>query len=521
MDKNNLNDNQTSNTSMAVLLVSVFIIATCGILYELLISTISTYFLGSSILHFSITIGLFMSAMGIGSYLSKYIDNQLLERFIQIEIWLGLIGGLSAFLLFFAYSLTENYHLIAFCLIVLLGTFIGLEIPLVTRIVKEYTTLKDTIAQVLSFDYIGALVASVVFPLILLPYLGTMRTGFLVGILNLSVAVFNLIIFKNQLKNFVYRRLMIPTIGIILILVSGFVYSFKITSFFEQFIYQDEVIFAEQSPYQRIVLSKWKDDIRLYINGNLQFSTIDEYRYHEPLVHIPMAVTPNHQKVLVLGGGDGFAVRELLKWTDIQEITVIDLDPVMTDLGKKNPLFRKLNHNSFNSPKVKIINEDAFNFISNTSEKYNCVIIDLPDPNDTGLGKLYSKEFYEILKKTLTADGVMVTQATSPYFAREAFWCIKHTLESVFTNIEPYTTYVPSFGQWGYVLASKQAIDKSKILDKIIARNLTLKHISKASFASFFSFEPDISEIPTKTNLLDNQSLVEYYETATQKWEQE
>jgi spermidine synthase len=509
-----------SNKQMAILLASVFIIATCGILYELLISTISTYFLGSSILHFSITIGLFMSAMGVGSYLSKYVDNQLLEKFIQIEIWLGFIGGFSAFLLFFAYSLTENYHLIAFALIVILGTLIGLEIPLVTRIVKEYTSLKDTIAQVLSFDYIGALVASIVFPLVLLPYFGTMKTSFLVGILNLSVAVFNLTTFKSFLKN-QFKPLFFTSILLIAVLFGGFIYSFRITSFFEQFIYQDEVILSKQSPYQRIVLSKWKEDIRLYINGNLQFSTIDEYRYHEPLVHVPMAASFRHDNILVLGGGDGLVVKELLKWADIQRVTVIDLDPVMTDLAKRNPLFKKNNQNSFNHPKVKIINDDAFNFINKTLEKYNCIIIDLPDPNDNGLGKLYTKEFYEILKKTMTADGVVVTQATSPYFAKEAFWCIKHTIDSSFKNVIPYTTYVPSFGQWGYVMFSNQPLEINKIENKLFAKNLQFNHLSKNSFKNLFNFEPDIAETPTKINLLDNQILVEYYENATRKWDNE
>ncbi|MCU0341953.1 MAG: polyamine aminopropyltransferase [Spirosomaceae bacterium] len=508
-----------SRRQMAVLLASVFMIATCGILYELLISTISTYFLGSSVLHFSVTIGLFMSAMGIGSYLSKYIENQLLERFIQIEIWLGLMGGLSAFLLFFAYSLTPHYHLVAGGLIVFLGTFIGLEIPLVTRIIQQYASLKDSIAQVLSFDYIGALVASLVFPLLLLPYLGTMRTGFLVGMLNLAVALFNLSVFKTQLLA-TYRRLMLVTMLLMAGLLAGFLYSFKITSFFEKFIYQDEVILAEQSPYQRIVMSKWKDDIRLFINGNLQFSSVDEYRYHEPLTHIPLAASRQRTHILLLGGGDGLAAKEILKWPDVQSITVIDLDPKMTDLGKNNPLFRQLNQNAFNNPKVKIINEDAFNFVSQTTDKYNCIIIDLPDPNDNGLGKLYTREFYEIVKKHLTPDGIVVTQATSPYFAKNAYWCIAHTMQAVFPSVVPYTTYVPSFGQWGFVMASFQEIDKQRIASKLFAQKIPLKHLSAASFGALFLFEPDAAEVATSLNTLDNQALVDYYEKATQKWEQ-
>ncbi|QHT70341.1 polyamine aminopropyltransferase [Rhodocytophaga rosea] len=446
-------------SGLAVLLVSVFIIATCGILYELLISSISTYFLGSSILQFSLTIGLFMSFMGVGSYLSKYFNTHLLDHFITIEILLGFIGGSSACILYFSYSLTENYYLVAFMLISILGTLIGLEIPLVTRIVRGYTSLKDTVAQVLSFDYIGALLASIIFPLVLLPYLGTMRTSFLIGILNLSVAAFNTHVFRQQLRQ--GRKQMEISIALAVVLTGGFVYSFRLADFFEQFVYQDEIILTEQSAYQRIVVTKWNEDYRLYINGNLQFSTVDEYRYHEPLVHIPMALARNHQKILVLGGGDGLAVREILKYPDAAQIDLVDLDPEMTMLATENPVFRKLNSASLRNTKVKIYNEDAFNFVERSSELYSVVIIDLPDPNDTGLGKLYSREFYRMLQKRVSADGIVVTQATSPYFAPEAFWCIAHTLEEVFPGVLPYTSYVPSFGQWGFVLASNLPLSSS------------------------------------------------------------
>ena len=500
---------------LVVLLVSVFIIATCGILYELLISTISTYFLGSSVLHFSITIGLFMSFMGVGSYLSKFINDHLLERFVFIEILLGVVGGCSALVLYFSHSLTENYHLVAFLIISALGTFIGLEIPLVARIINQYTTLKDTLAQVLSFDYIGALIASIVFPLLLLPYFGTMRTAFLIGILNLSVAAFNAQVFRDILKNAVPLRN--ASIVLMAVLAVGFAYSFKITTFFEQFVYQDEIILTRQSAYQRVVLTRWNNDFRLYLNGALQFSTVDEHRYHETLVHVPMQQVRNHERVLLLGGGDGLAAREILKYADVVHLDVVDLDAAVTDLGKNNPIFKNINHNSFNNPKVKIYNQDAFNFVKNASDLYSVVIIDLPDPNDPTLGKLYSREFYNLVVKRLTADGLMATQATSPYFATDTFWCIAHTVRSAFGRAIPYTTYVPSFGQWGFIMASKNP--GPRVVPAFSAR-LKLRYLNAKVYENIFDFDPDMADRPTEVNRLDNQIVVQLYEQSLKNWQE-
>ncbi|OFY93829.1 MAG: hypothetical protein A2309_01390 [Bacteroidetes bacterium RIFOXYB2_FULL_35_7] len=508
-----------------MLLASVFIIATCGILYELLLGSISTYFLGSSILQFSITIGLFMFFMGVGSYLSRFIKENLLEAFIYIEIILSIVGGFSALILYAGFTLTENYYLIVVFIIALIGTFVGLEIPLIARIINQYSSIRETMANVLSFDYIGALLASLIFPLVLLPYYGVMKTAFIVGIINCGVAIFNAISFKHLIKKF--QNIFISSLVTILILLVGFIYSFRINSFFEQLLYQDDILLTRQSQYQRIIVTKWNQDFRLFLNGHLQFSSVDEYRYHEPFVHVPMLTAFNHENILVLGGGDGMAVREILKYPEVKKIDVVDLDPEMTKLASEHFLFTNLNENSLNNAKVKIHNEDAFNFIKKSSEIYSAILIDLPDSNDTGLGKLYSKEFYQMLSKRLALDGVMVTQATSPYFARNAFWCIVHTLQSVFPVVVPYTTYVPTFGQWGFVMAgNKIRIDSTDNYIKALQTKLAeqkfhtgLKYVYPNLIPSLFIFDNDINEIPTDTNTLNTQKLVNYYETSAREWQ--
>lgn len=490
------------------LLFSVLIIASCGIFYELLISTVSTYFLGSGVLYFSLTIGLFLFFMGVGSYLSKYVEKNLLEWFIGMEIFIGIIGGFSSFILYYAFSVTDAYHAFSFFVIAGISTLIGLEIPIVTRLLKERHTLKDTIAHILTFDYVGALFASVIFPLLLLPYLGILRTSFLIGFINLLIAGLGIYVFWSTLKK--KKKYLGMTLVGAAVLVTGFVFSFSITKFFENYAYQDRIIFTDQSVYQRIVVTKFKEDLRLFLNGNLQFSSLDEYRYHESLVHIPLSYTKQKEEVLVLGGGDGLVIRELLKYPEIQHITVVDIDSKMTELAKTNKFFLQINQGSFLNSKVKIVNEDALKFMENTEVFYNAVIIDLPDPEDHSLGRLYSKEFYERVKQRMSKDGVLVTQSTSPYFARQAYWTIGATLEAVFPWVKPYTVYVPSFGQWGFFMAGNIGRDGVPEV-KVSTRYLTPEVIP-----TLFIFDGDTGKIPAEVNTLNNQILVREYEKS---WE--
>ncbi len=525
-------DTHIQKGELNILLISVLMIATCGIFYELLLGSISTYFLGSSILHFSITIGVFMFFMGVGSYISKFIQSNLLENFVNIEIALGLIGGFSAFFLYMGFTMTEMYYLIAFIFLAAIGILIGLEIPLVARIINEYSNIKETVANVLSFDYIGALLASVLFPLFLLPYFGIMKTSFLIGLLNISVAIFNSYSFKDKLTN--YKKKTTVSVIVSAILLCGFFYSFSINSFFEQLMYQDKILLTKQSQYQRIVFTRWNEDFRLFLNGHLQFSSADEYRYHESFVHIPMLLSQNHEHILILGGGDGMALREILKYADVKHVDMVDLDPEMTGLATHDRIFKKLNCNSMSSPKLTIHNEDAFNFIQKSSAMYSLILIDLPDPNDTGLGKLYSKEFYSFAKKRLAVGGIISTQATSPYFAREAFWCIAHTMQAAFSSVVPYTVYVPSFGQWGFVMAVQHMNVSEKLKDSAFVAKLikhmeirlqdlpfakNFKYISAATIPSLFVFDKDTDEEPTDTNTLNTQKLVQYYEQSLKNWE--
>lgn len=521
-----------SRGGIRVLLLSVFVVATCGILYELLIGTVSSYFLGSSIQQFSITIGLFLFFMGVGSFISRYVRaGALLPTFIAIELAIGFAGGLSAILLHAAFSFTESYPLLSGALIGVIAGLIGLEIPLVMRIIQTRSTVADAVADVFSFDYVGALLASLAFPLVMLPHLGIMRTSLLVGEANLAIALVNVLYFRRTLRR--PARLVVPGLFLMAALGAGFALADRIGSRFEETLYEDQIVFSRQTAYQRLVLTKWKSDFRLYINGNLQFSSRDEKRYHEPLVHVPMLLARDRRTVLVLGGGDGLALREILRYADVARVDLVDLDPAMTALARDNRFLRTLNRASFADPRVTVHTRDAFSFVQESNTAYSVVIIDLPDPNDTGLGKLYSREFYAFVAKRLRPGGIVITQATSPYYAAESFWCIDTTMRTAFPRTVPMHVNVPSFGEWGFIMCgsgfdqavvSADSADANALATRVADAlerqpwHSDLGYLGRPQIAQLFTFSADMPRKKSPVNTLDSQVLTRLYDANCRHW---
>ena len=498
----------------SILLFCVFVVGFCTIIYELLIGSISSYFIGDSIKQFSITIGLTMTAMGIGTLISRFFNKNLIYWFILVEIILAIIGGLSVPILYFIYSVQFFYYPIMCILIIAIGTLIGLEIPLLTRIMEEYFQLRENISNVLSLDYLGAFLASLAFPFILLPFLGVFNSSLSTGLLNLLVGILTFIWFKDKLTK--KRRIMLKVQGILIgiFLIGLMLFSKEVALYLENSMYDDRVVFSKKTPYQQLVITKNKEDIRLFIDGNVQFSTIDEYRYHEPLVHVPMNLVNHRENVLILGGGDGLAARELLKYNDIKSITVVDLDKEMTDLAVKNRIMAELSEHSFENEKVHIINDDAFKFLENAKEYYDVIIIDLPDPNNQSLARLYSKEFYKVVKQKLARNGIVVTQATSPFFSPEAYWCIEKSLQAAgFKYTKPYHAYVPSFGDWGFMLASNNPIKEQEINVSV-----PTKFLDDNSIKSLFHIEKDVKRDGIKSSTLDHPEILNYYLNGWRYW---
>ncbi|VAX28596.1 Spermidine synthase [hydrothermal vent metagenome] len=498
---------------MSVLIISIFIAGLCSIIYELLISTASAYFLGDSVKQFSITIGLYMAAMGIGSYLSRLIKTNLLSKFIAIEILLGFLGGMSVPILYFCYAFTDMYSLYMVLLIVAIGTLIGLEIPLLTRIMEHYYVLKINISNVLSIDYFGALIATLLFPFILLPFLGTFKSSLFFGLINMGIGFLNLWCFREVLNIGRRRIYAIASVTVFVSLLSVFLTAPFLLKHWSNSLYEDRIVLSTQSRYQKIVLTKDKDDIRLFLNGNLQFSSIDEYRYHEALVHVPFALADKRKHILLLGGGDGLAVREMLKYPEVESITVVDLDPEIIRISTENNHLRRINQDSLQDKRVSIINRDAFIFLKETSGQFDVIIADLPDPNNISLSRLYSKEFYRFIRARLTENGTFLTQATSPYFAKRAFWSIKNTIETAALHTRPYHLYIPSFGDWGFVLASKKEINLNNI-----QIDVTTRYLETALLPGLFTFSKDLRHADAAPSTLDKPLVLTYYLKGWKHW---
>ncbi|MFA9216803.1 MAG: polyamine aminopropyltransferase, partial [Sphingomonadaceae bacterium] len=415
-----------------ILILSVFVVASCGLAYELIAGALSSYLLGDSILQFSTIIGCYLFAMGVGAHFSKFVkDEDVLARFVDIELAVGLVGGISAAVLFLTFSwMAAPFRTLLYVMVFLIGAFVGMEVPLVMRALNaRQTEFNELVSRVLTFDYLGALAVSLLFPLVLAPYLGLVRTGFLFGMLNVGVALWTITTFSTELKNVTGRVLRAS--AVMCLLVFGFAMSDKMTYWGEHGLFGDEIVYSTTTPYQRLVVTRWKDDLRLYINGNLQFSSRDEYRYHEALVHPVLQPLPWAKRVLVLGGGDGLALREILRYKNVEQVTLVDLDPAMTAAFSQRAELVRLNGGSFSDKRVRVINADAAIWLQHNDEMFDAVIIDFPDPSSFALGKLYSVPFYGMVKKHLAANGLMVVQSTSPFFAPHAYWTIDATLREV------------------------------------------------------------------------------------------
>ncbi|MBI3790829.1 MAG: polyamine aminopropyltransferase [Gemmatimonadetes bacterium] len=488
----------------AALFATVCLIAACGLVYELVAGALASYLLGDSVTQFSLVIGIYLASMGVGSWLSRFVVRGLAARFVAIELLVAIVGGWSASLLFLAFAYTEAFRVALYAIVTIVGILVGLEVPLLMRLLRERFAFKDVVANVLTFDYLGALIASILFPLVLVPHLGLVRAALGFGIVNAVVALWSTWLFRGVLG--APRALRTAGVAVLAVLVAGFAAGDRLMAAAERGLYADDVIFARSTPYQRIVLTVWKDDLRLYLNNHLQFSSRDEYRYHEALVHPGLAANPAARRVLVLGGGDGLALREILRYPGVSHATLVDLDGEMTRLFTQHRDLAALNGGSFRDPRVTVHNADAFTWLDAHDDTFDFIVVDFPDPSNYAVGKLYTTAFYRLLKRHLARDGRIVVQSTSPLFARASFWCIERTLREADLATAPYHLYVPSFGEWGFVLAGAAPYVPPDSLPA------GLRFLTRAQLLPMFDFPLDMRPLPVEPNRLNDQVLVRYYE---------
>ncbi|MFW5859162.1 MAG: polyamine aminopropyltransferase [Planctomycetota bacterium] len=504
-----------------LLLASIFLLAVCALVYELIAGTLESYLLGDATTQWSLVIGLFLTAMGVGSWLSRFVRRELLGWFITIELAAGLIGGAMALAGFATFAYTELHGPVLWGMLCAVGILVGMEIPLVVRILRSFDDLRATLANVLPADYLGSLVASLIFPFVLLPYLGLVQACAVVGLVNVAVAMLLLWRLGPLVAAGRRRALWVAaTIGVAMLLVTAFTGT-RLVRHMENSLYQDEVIFATTTSFQRLVLTRWRGDTRLYLDGHLQFSSVDEYRYHECLVMVPLALAPRHERVLILGGGDGMAAREVLRHPAVRQVDLVDLDPAVTRLFTSNPQLMELNDASLLDERVRVHNADAMQWLEDHVTLYDLILMDLPDPSTPALAKLYSREFFDLVGRHLAPDGVLATQATSPFRSRAAFWCIASTIAAARVGprvddpgvapapqfqVRPYHATVPTFGTWGWIVAGADLPDPAQVTLPWTGRFLTPELLPR-----LFAFPADMARVQTPVSHLDDPAVHRLY----------
>jgi spermidine synthase len=512
---------EKSQLGRLALFLSVFLIATCGLIYELVAGAMASYLLGDSITQFSLVIGCYLSAMGVGSYISRFVKTNLLVTFIRVEIAVGVLGGISSLALFLSYAYLGGVRVVLFAIVGGVGTLVGLEIPVLMRLLKDEVAFSELVANVLAFDYLGALAASLAFPLILVPLLGLPRTAFAFGLLNAVVALVLCHVFRDRLGHHL-NRLRVLALGAAIFLAAGFVYAEQISLIAERDIFDAPVLFKRKTPYQTIVVTRHRHDVRLLLDGHLQFSSLDERRYHEALVHPAVsALRTPLRRALVLGGGDGMAVRELLRYPSLESVTLVDLDPAMTELFTNTPMLAKLNDGAYLDKRVTIVNADAMKWLEENPGFFDVVIVDFPDPRNHALAKLYTRGMYRLIHRHLAQGGAITIQSTTPYGpptgsrrrGSRAFWCIAKTLEDAGFAVRPYHAFVPSFGEWGFMLGTHAPLPEPPQALQQKPKG-PLHFLNDQTLPALFAFPEDLQPPEAvEINRLNDQLLLRYYES--------
>ena len=490
-------------TNRAILSIAVFIAGLCSIIYELLISTTATYFLGDGVRQFSIIIGVYLFSMGVGAYFAKMMSIKSLRNFVIIEYILGWVGAISVPLLYFVFTYVSisSFQVICLAQIFIIGFLTGTEVPLLTFSFSD-DNIKDNLSTVLSLDYVGGLIATLIFPFVILPFVGLFYASLSFGFINILLGLgVNFIFFKNNKKMLLGGILSLVSI-LTLVLAGG-----QFMKVWEERIYKAPVIVNQQTPYQKIVLTKKGDQVKLFINRVIQFASLDEHRYHESLVHVPFSLKVNEaQKVLVLGGGENLATREIVKYPEVRQIDIVDIDSAIFRLALEHHEISAINQLAPFDPRVNLVVDDAFSFMHRNQEKYDIIIADLPDPNNQSLARLYSTQFFHYAKRTLKDDGVFITQSGDINTSNNVFSCIYTTMNEVFSGgLLTYHVYIPSFGDWGFVIFSNNKVPDFGRLPK------GLKYLDQNALLNNFELPRDVMISDVKTNTLDHPVILDYF----------
>ncbi|WP_310785841.1 polyamine aminopropyltransferase [Mycobacterium sp. Z3061] len=497
----------------AILLAAVAACAACGIVYELAMLTLSTSLNGGGIVATSLIVAGYIAALGLGALLIKPLLARAAITFIAVEVLLGIVGGLSAAALYIAFAFVDGSTLVLAVSTAVIGCLVGAEVPLLMTLLQRgrapgpsdlATDTGRTLANLNAADYLGALVGGLAWPFLLLPQLGMIRGAAATGIINLlAAAIVAVFLLRRVVSGRQLAAALAALAAALALLITLLVRAQDIEISTRQQLYADPIIAHRHSAYQDIVVTRRDNDMRLYLDGDLQFSTRDEYRYTESLVY--PALGGGARSVLVLGGGDGLAARELLRQPGLQRIVQVELDPAVIELARTT--MREANGGSLDNPRVRVVIDDALSWLRGArSDRFDAVIVDLPDPDTPALGRLYSTEFYALVAGVLNPGGLMVVQAGSPFSTRTAFWRTVSTIHSGGYAVTPYHVYVPTFGDWGFVLAQRGGAAPIAALPRDVP---SLRYLDQRVLDAATVFSEDVRPRPIEPSTLDNPRIVE------------
>ncbi len=499
----------------AILLLAVFLCAACGLVYELALITLGQYLVGGSVYQTSVVLGVFVCSMGLGSFLSKPLLTRAATAFAAVELTLALTGGLSVLALYASYAWLDLYTPALIATSVVVGGLIGAEVPLLMTLLQRIRRQDagTAVADLVAVDYVGALAGGLAFPFLLLPLFGQVRGAIVVAGVNLVAAAVVVVLLRDGVPRRSRAWLAGATSVVVAVLGLALIGAGQFLVDARQALYDDPVVIATRTAYQEVVVTealpdgKGPRDVRLFLDGDLQFSSLDEHRYHEALVH--PAVGPRARTALVLGGGDGLAARELLRHQRIERIVEVELDPEVLRLARTDARLRALNEGALDDPRVEVVVADAMSWLRTAGERFDVVIVDMPDPDQPATAKLYSQEFYGLAARALAPGGRMAVQAGSPYFAPDAFWCIVKTVESVGLSVTPFHVDVPSFGDWGFALAAREGAPAPAV-DPAVAARLRFLDSSVLAASTVFSKDRAAGRSDVEVSTLDRPRILEY-----------
>ncbi|MFH8445252.1 polyamine aminopropyltransferase [Streptomyces sp. NPDC018026] len=470
-----------------LVLAGVFVCAACGLVYELELVALASYLIGDSVTQASVVLSVMVFAMGLGSLAAKRLRGLAAAGFGALEAALALVGGSSAMLLYAVFAWTGGWGglwadgprvlLVAFSLAI--GVLIGAEVPLLMELIQRVRRQDPggAVADLFAADYVGALVGGLAFPFVLLPFLGQLTGALLTGTVNAVVgAALVLGLFRRDLTRRARWLLLIANAVVLALLATATVLADDFERAARHAVYGQDVRVAVRTDVQEVVVTGDADGrpLDLYLDGRLRVRAGDERGYHEALVH--PAMSGPHARVLILGGGDGLAAREVLRHPGVRRVDVLQADPGLARLARHDPGLSTLNEHAYGDARVRVLTGDAFHRLRATpSAAYDVVISDLPDPGITASTKLYSQEFYGLLRRVLAPDGRLAVHAGPVDAHPRAFWTVDATLRAAGLPAVAYRVGARDTGSgsapgprraaadppaprsWGFLLAARAA----------------------------------------------------------------